>query len=80
LSALPLADRIAILNERLELPEALLSRSDLRDLGHPRRAIDTIFRKAPTIHWEGYSRPMNRVADYFAYREECTYRGDRVRP
>jgi hypothetical protein len=32
---------------RLENPEAVLTRTDLRDLGYERRAVDAIFRACP---------------------------------
>jgi hypothetical protein len=66
--------------ERLEMPEAVLSRSDLAALGHPRRAVDVVFRSCPVIVMPGYSRPLIRVSDYLAFREGHTYRDDRVRP
>ena len=66
--------------ERLANPDAMLSRTDLGELGLPRRAVDVVFRALPVIVLPGYSRPMVRVADYLAFVESCTYRGDRVRP
>ena len=33
--------------ERLANPDAVLSRSDLRELGDQRRAVDAIFRACP---------------------------------
>ena len=68
------------LESRLGRPDAVLTRSDLRDLGYERRAIDAIYRECPVEKWPGYAKPMIRVADFLAYRERCTYRGDRVRP
>ena len=65
---------------RLANPEAVLSRSDLRDLGYERRAIDVIFRGCPIIALPGYRRPLIRVSDYLRFVEQHTYRGDRVRP
>ncbi len=65
--------------ERLANPDAVLSRTDLSALGLPRRAVDAVFRALPVIVLPGYSRPMVRVADYIAYLEKHTYRGDRVR-
>jgi hypothetical protein len=65
---------------RLGNPEAVLSRTDLRALGYERRAIDAIFRVCPVESWPGYGRPLIRVADFVAWRENCTYRDDRVRP
>jgi hypothetical protein len=65
---------------RLENPDAVLTRSDLRALGYERRAVDAIFRAVPVEVWPGYSKPMIRVSDFLEWRERCTYRGDRVRP
>jgi hypothetical protein len=65
--------------DRLESPAAVLTRSDLSELGYERRAVDAIFRACPVERWPGYSRPMIRVADFLVWRERCTYRGDRVR-
>ena len=45
---------------------ALLTRSDLRELGLERRAVDAAFRACPTILLPGYSRPMIRAEDYRA--------------
>jgi hypothetical protein len=67
-------------SDRLANPEAVLSRSDLAELGWERRAIDAIFRGCPVISLPGYSRPLIKVADYQAFLEEYTYLGDRVRP
>ena len=66
--------------ERVENPDALLSRTDLRELGLERRAVDSIFRQLPSSCFEGYSRPLVRVADYLELVARSTYRGDRVRP
>ena len=67
--------------DRLERPPgAFLSRSDLRELGLERRAVDAVFRACPGVVLPGYSRPLVRVEDYAALIEASTYRGDRVRP
>ena len=69
--------------ERVRVPEAFLSRSDLRELGLERRAIDVVFRECPIIVLPGYSRPLVRVADYLALLDGSTYCdrcGNRVRP
>jgi hypothetical protein len=66
--------------ERLATPEAFLSRSDLRELGLERRAIDAVFRACPVVELPGYSRPLIRVADYRALIERSTYSGASVRP
>jgi hypothetical protein len=67
-------------SERLGNLDAILTRSDLRELGYERRAVDAILRACPVEVWPGYSRPMIRVSDFLGWRERCTYRGDRVRP
>jgi hypothetical protein len=66
--------------ERLDRPNAFLSRTDLAQLGLPRRAVDACFRACPVVVLPGYSRPLIRVEDYALFIEEHTYRGDRVRP
>jgi hypothetical protein len=68
------------LAERLSRQGAFLSRTDLRDLGLERRAVDAIFRACPIVVLPGYSRPLIRVEDYNALIEQSTFRGDRVRP
>jgi hypothetical protein len=67
------------LTKRLENPDALLSRTDLRELGLGRRAIDAVFRALPIIFLPGYSRPFVRVRDYLELLARSTYNGDRVR-
>jgi hypothetical protein len=66
--------------ERLASPDALLSRTDLCELGLERRAVDAVFRAVPVVVLPGYSRPLIRVGDYLDLVERSTYRGDRVRP
>ena len=67
--------------ELLETPGALLNRSDLRELGLERRAVDAAFRACPTVFLPGYARPMIRAADYLELLETSTYSGDdRVHP
>jgi hypothetical protein len=61
--------------ERLANPEAVLSRTDLRELGYERRAVDAILRSCPVVVLPGYSRPLIRVSDYTAFLEGCTYNG-----
>ena len=61
------------------MPEAFLSRTDLRELGLERRAVDAVFRAVPVVVLPGYSRPLVRVSDYLDLVEVSTYRGDRVR-
>jgi hypothetical protein len=69
----------ATVDELLARPDAYLYRGDLFALGLGRRAVDVIVseigRDVP-----GCSRPVVLVADWLAYRERFTYRGDRVRP
>jgi hypothetical protein len=64
----------------LERPGALLTRSDLRELGLQRGAVDAVFRALPVVVLPGYSRPMVRAEDYLEFVAEHTYRDDRVRP
>jgi hypothetical protein len=62
-------------SERLANPDAVLSRSDLRELGYERRAVDAVFRSCPVLALPGYSRPLIRVSDYLAFIEANTYDG-----
>jgi hypothetical protein len=64
----------------LEREGAFLSRTDLRELGLERRAVDAVFRSLPVVVLPGYSRPLIRSEDYREFVAEHTYRGDRVRP
>ncbi len=64
---------VAELRARLERPEAFLSRTDLRDLGLERRAVDAVFRALPVVELPGYSRPLVRVCDYQLLLERSTY-------
>jgi hypothetical protein len=69
--------------ERVHIPEAFLSRPDLRELGLERRAIDVIFRECPVVALPGYSRPLIRVRDYLALIEGstvCDKCANKVRP
>lgn len=61
--------------DRLANPDAILSRTDLRELGWQRRAVDALFRACPTIVLPGYRRPVILVRDYLAELERCTYDG-----
>jgi hypothetical protein len=61
--------------ERLQNPDAVLSRTDLRDLGYERRAVDAIFRACDVILLDGYTRPLITVAEYRAYLERCRHDG-----
>ncbi len=65
--------------DRLANADAFLTRSDLRELGLERRAIDAVFRSCPIVSLPGYARPLVKVADYVALIERSTYRNDRVR-
>lgn len=66
--------------ERLQNPDAVLTRTDLRELGWERRAVDAIVRACPAIAVPGYSRTVVLVRDYLALIERCTYADDKVRP
>jgi hypothetical protein len=66
--------------ERLANAEAFLSRSDLRELGLERRAVDAVFRSCPVVVLPGYSRPLIRVRDYETLLEASTFSKDQVRP
>jgi hypothetical protein len=64
----------------LATPDALLTRTHLRELGLERRAADAAFRGCPVVVLPGYSRPLIRVADYLSFLEQHTYDGrSRVR-
>lgn len=65
--------------ELLQTPGAMLTTSDLRTLGLPRRAIDAILRSVEPVYLPGYARPLIRVEDYLRAVEASTYRDDRVR-
>lgn len=59
--------------DRLDFSEALLSRTDLAELGLPRRGVDAVFRALDVVVLPGYSRPMVRVRDYLHLVERSTY-------
>ena len=65
--------------DRLANPAALLSRTDLRELGLERRAVDAVFRALPVVVLPGYRRPLVRVGDYLELLKRSTFDGDRVR-
>jgi hypothetical protein len=67
-------------SELLRRPEAFLTRSDLRELGLPRAAVDAIFRELDLVLLPGYSRPMIRVAGFLDLIERETYGNDVVHP
>jgi len=77
-------DRTEELLARLQNPEAFLSRTDLRDLGFGRRAVDAIYRacgaRDGVVSLPGYKRPLIRVRAYRDLISESSYAGDRVRP
>ena len=70
--------------QRLDLPDALLSRTDLAALGLPRRAADAVFRECAkregVVILPGYSRPFVRVSAYRDVLAEATYREGDVWP
>jgi hypothetical protein len=69
--------------ERTGEPRArdrLLTRSDLRELGLERRAVDAVFQALPVVRLPGYARPLIREADYLELLAESSYADDRVRP
>jgi hypothetical protein len=66
--------------ELLAVPEALLTRTHLRELGLERRAVDAVFRAQPVVALPGYSRPMVRAQDYLKLVKSNTFNDDRVRP
>jgi hypothetical protein len=69
------------LAELLANPEAVLSGTDLAELGWLRRGVDAIIRHAGAIVLPGYSRPVVTVADYRRFLAEHRYDGrSRVRP
>jgi hypothetical protein len=57
-----------------------LSRTDFRDMGFPRRAVDSIFGNVRIVVLPGYSRPFVRRCDFEAFVSEHTYDETRVRP
>lgn len=74
------AGRRPTATELLAKPDALLTRSDLRELGLERRAVDAVFRALPVVALPGYSRPLVRAEDYRELVERNTFHDDRVRP
>lgn len=62
-------------SELLTNPDALLSRTHLRELGLERRAVDSVFRACPVVALPGYSRPLIRVADYLALLDRYSFNG-----
>jgi hypothetical protein len=66
--------------DRLDNPHGVLSRTDLLELGWPRRGVDAIFGAVPVIQVEGFSRPFVQVSDYLEYVESRKYGSGRIRP
>lgn len=70
--------------ERLELPDAVLSRVDLGELGWQRRAVDAIFKecgkRGGVILLPGYTRPVVLVSVYREVLAASTFSEDRVWP
>ena len=67
------------------MPDAILTRGDLAELGYPRRAVDVIFKHVMrdgggVQSLPGFARPMIRVGDFLAFRERCSFRDEGVRP
>jgi hypothetical protein len=79
-SAAAVARSHAAATTLLDAPDALLTRTHLRELGLERRAVDAVFRALAVVALPGYSRPMIRVRDYLELLEHYTFRDDRVRP
>ena len=65
--------------ERLANPAAVLTRSNLRELGGELRAVDAIVRACPAVAIPGYSHTVILVRDDLELVERSTFR-DRVRP
>lgn len=55
--------------ELVKNPEALLTRTDLLDLGLPRRAQDAVFRHCKIVFLPGYRRGLVKVRDYLEFIE-----------
>jgi hypothetical protein len=66
--------------ELLERSGALLTRTDLAELGLTRTMVDAVFRELAVVAFPGTRRPAVKREDYLDLVERCTYRGDRVRP
>jgi hypothetical protein len=58
--------------ELLTNPDALLSRTHLREFGLERRAVDAVFRALPVVALPGYSRPLIQVRHYLALLDESS--------
>jgi hypothetical protein len=70
--------------ELLRNPDALLTRSDLAELGLTRSMIDAVFRDVARtdgiVVFPGTRRPAIRVRSFDRVVERCTYRDGDVRP
>jgi hypothetical protein len=66
--------------ELLQRDGALLTRTDLADLGLTRTMVDAVFRELDVVVFPGTRRPAVRREDYLELVERSTYRDDRVRP
>jgi hypothetical protein len=64
----------------LDTPGALLTRTDLRDLGLTRTMVDAVFRALDIVVFPGTRRPAVKREDYLRLVDESTFRDDRVRP
>lgn len=56
----------------LECPGALLTRSDLAELGLTRTMIDAVFRACPVVVFPGSRRGAIRREDYLDLLDRCT--------
>jgi hypothetical protein len=61
--------------ELIANPEALLTRTHLRELGLERRAVDAVFRALTVVVLPGYSRPLIRACDYLELLDRSSYDG-----
>lgn len=66
--------------ELLDRPGALLTRSDLADLGLTRVMVDAVFRALDVVSFPGTRKTAVKREDYLALVERSTYGHDRVRP
>jgi hypothetical protein len=67
--------------ELLDTEGAFLTRTDLRELGLERGAVDAVFKALPVVVLPGYSRPLIHAEDFCRLIAERTYDGrTKVRP
>ncbi len=64
----------------LECPGALLTRSDLAELGLTRTMIDAVFRACPVVVFPGSRRGRHPARGLPRPARPLHYRDDRVRP